>query len=183
MADFETAVNKTIFIEGGYSDDPDDSGGKTKYGITEETARDFGYTGEMKDLTIDEAKLIYKKKYWDSIRLDEIKNQKMAEIMFDFGVNCWIIYPIISLQRALNILNRNATSWEDLLVDGVIGRKTLGIANSISEKDTKEVCITIIGLWFEHYILILEKNTKKEKYARGWMFRRLFFHLKDLMSQ
>ena len=32
-----------IYLEGGYTDDPDDPGGKTKYGITERVAREYGY--------------------------------------------------------------------------------------------------------------------------------------------
>ena len=40
-----------IFYEGGYSDDPDDPGGKTKYGITERVAREYGYLGSIEVLT------------------------------------------------------------------------------------------------------------------------------------
>lgn len=39
-----------IAIEGGYSNDPDDSGGETTWGVTERRARKFGYTGPMIDM-------------------------------------------------------------------------------------------------------------------------------------
>lgn len=45
MSNFKKAFEKTIIFEGGYSDHPYDPGGKTKYGITESTARSHGYKG------------------------------------------------------------------------------------------------------------------------------------------
>ena len=71
MADFERAVEKTLKLEGGFVNDPDDPGGATKYGITEATARAHGYTGDMRELPLDVAREIYKKSYWDIARLDE----------------------------------------------------------------------------------------------------------------
>jgi lysozyme family protein len=35
--------------EGGYVDHPHDRGGKTRYGVTEQVARQWGYTGAMRD--------------------------------------------------------------------------------------------------------------------------------------
>ena len=43
-------INQIIEREGGYVDDISDSGGETKYGITEEVARRYGYDGKMIDL-------------------------------------------------------------------------------------------------------------------------------------
>ena len=59
MERFERIFDYLLRVEGGYSDDENDKGGKTKYGITEEEARDFGYKGNMQDLTKDFAKNIY----------------------------------------------------------------------------------------------------------------------------
>ena len=56
MERFERILDYLLRVEGGYSDDEHDKGGKTKYGITEEEARDFGYKGDMQDLTKDFAK-------------------------------------------------------------------------------------------------------------------------------
>ncbi len=49
---FEKAFEEIILHEGGYADDPADSGGKTMYGITEAVARNSGYRGEMKDFIL-----------------------------------------------------------------------------------------------------------------------------------
>jgi lysozyme family protein len=50
---FELAFIKTLVSEGGYGNDPDDSGGPTTWGITEREARANGYTGPMKALTVE----------------------------------------------------------------------------------------------------------------------------------
>ena len=61
MTKFENAFSRVLGFEGGYSDDPDDRGGKTRFGITEATAAKHGYTGHMEDITLNFAKHIYKK--------------------------------------------------------------------------------------------------------------------------
>lgn len=45
-------INEIINSEGGYVNDPSDSGGETKYGITFATARSCGITKQIEDLTI-----------------------------------------------------------------------------------------------------------------------------------
>jgi hypothetical protein len=52
---FEDLFHRLLLREGGYSDNAADSGGQTKYGITEEVARAHGYTGAMKDLPLSVA--------------------------------------------------------------------------------------------------------------------------------
>jgi lysozyme family protein len=39
---FDSAFQKVIMVEGGYSDHPSDTGGKTQFGITEAVARANG---------------------------------------------------------------------------------------------------------------------------------------------
>ena len=49
MNTFDKAWEETGRAEGGFVDDPDDSGGATNWGITEKVARKQGYTGHMRD--------------------------------------------------------------------------------------------------------------------------------------
>ncbi|EMA4431440.1 TPA: glycosyl hydrolase 108 family protein, partial [Enterobacter hormaechei] len=48
---FNTILGK----EGGYVDHPNDKGGPTNWGITQATARAHGYTGDMRNLTREQA--------------------------------------------------------------------------------------------------------------------------------
>ncbi len=57
--------------EGSYSNNPADPGGETMYGITKRVALEAGYTGQMRNLPLDTAKDIAKKRYWDLILGDQ----------------------------------------------------------------------------------------------------------------
>ena len=52
MDRFEKIFDYLLKVEGGYSNDKYDAGGETKYGITEEDARKYGYKGRMRDLQL-----------------------------------------------------------------------------------------------------------------------------------
>ena len=105
MADFNKSFKKLILSEGGYVDDPDDAGGETYLGITrknhpnanmwkyiDDVKNKYGtknITSRLKRYTIitDEARSIYKNKYWDCMMLDHIPSQKIAHQLFDDAVN------------------------------------------------------------------------------------------------
>ena len=87
MNRFNKFLNYIFKVEGGYTDDKNDRGGKTTWGITEEEARDFGYTGDMQNLTKDFAKNIYLKKYYLGNKLDKIIDDRVALSIFDWAVN------------------------------------------------------------------------------------------------
>jgi len=80
---FEASLREVLEHEGGFVDHELDRGGKTRYGITESVARDHGFTGEIRDLPVETAEKIYRKSYWDAIRLDELKNGRLRYIVFD----------------------------------------------------------------------------------------------------
>ena len=83
MANFDKAIERVLINEGGYVNDPNDAGGETKYGISKRA-----YPGvDIKNLTTDEAKAIYKKDYWDKIKGDNINSDEIAYEIFDTAVN------------------------------------------------------------------------------------------------
>src|SRR5947208_2993731 len=78
---FEVCVTKVLKDEGGYTNDPADSGGKTNFGITQkETSID------VKTITMSQAKDIYKRKYWDVLGCDNLPSGVDYSV-FDYGVN------------------------------------------------------------------------------------------------
>lgn len=115
---FGTAFDLLMTHEGGYSDHKSDPGGKTRYGVTEAVARANGYQGDMRDLPLDLAKIIYKGLYWDAVRADELP-APIRYAVFDAAVNSGTAQSIKWLQQALNVT-----------ADGKIGPKTLAAANA-----------------------------------------------------
>ena len=180
MADFQIACKKVLEDEGIFSDDANDRGGKTKYGITENVAKKHGYTTEMKDLPLDFAIEIYRLDYWNPLRLNFVNDQSLAEILFQFGVNCGIGTACKSLQRALNLLNRNNISWIEAILDGIMGSQTLGIVNKLSKEDLKYTCGIVLGLQFERYVSIIERDSSQEDFTRGWV-NRIVKYLKEVI--
>ena len=59
----DTLIKDIIKVEGGYTNDPSDSGGETCWGITIAVARANGYAGAMKDMPQQVAYDIYYKQY------------------------------------------------------------------------------------------------------------------------
>ena len=161
---FHTAFEHLIGIEGGYVNDPTDRGGETKYGISKKAYPNL----DIRNLTLDGAKAIYYRDYWQKLKLDEIPSYHIAAELFDTGVNMGIGVASRFLQQALNLMNRNQQNFPDLIVDGVIGANTL---NAYRKVDTKILLKVLNGLQFSRYVDIVTKNPSQEKYFNGWMQR------------
>lgn len=161
MDRFERIFDYLLMVEGEYSNDKHDKGGKTKYGITEEDARDFGYKGDMQDLTKDFAKNIYLKKYYLGNKLDKVVNDKMALSVCDFIVNggAW---GAKKAQAALNELGF------DLRVDGILGKKSLAALNEVDENKFLE---KYHDLQRRYYRVLAANKPSQKKFLTGWLNR------------
>jgi lysozyme family protein len=83
-AAFEDALQNTLKYEGGYV--ADDAGkGPSNFGINKSANPDV----DIKGLTKDKARELYKKRYWDVIGGDALaaKNPALAKVAFDTAVN------------------------------------------------------------------------------------------------
>lgn len=120
-AQFTPAVGIVLANEGGYSNNPKDPGGETKYGISKAQ-----FPGEdIRGLTMARAMEIYRQKYWIPNNLHQVMDQRVANIALDTVVQHGQGPKII--QRAVNRLQPNA-----LKVDGNIGPGTIRAINNIS---------------------------------------------------
>src|SRR3954470_9225617 len=108
MADFDKYAIKVLNAEGGYTNDPNDRGGCTKWGITindwKSYGRDINNDGQIdcedvKLLTIPDAYIIFKQYYWDVIRGDNIDSQSVAEFIADWGINSGTVTAAKRVQR------------------------------------------------------------------------------------
>lgn len=158
MADFDTAVVKTLIHEGGakVTDDPDDAGGLTKYGISQRAYPNV----DIRNLTEQEAKNIYKQDYWDKVKADDIADQALAENLFDTAVNMGPRTASRLAQMAIDIQP----------VDGVIGPQSLARLNAVNpELFLANYTIAKIA----RYAHICNKNRSQRKFLLGWVNRAL----------
>ena len=131
MIGFDEVFARLIGHEGGFSDDPKDPGnwtggrpgvGKllgTKYGIAANTYPDL----DIKALTLEQAKAIYRRDWWDKIHADQLPGA-VAFQLWDFAVNAGISRAVISLQRAVGVAD-----------DGKLGPLTLAAVNAMPVPD------------------------------------------------
>lgn len=172
------ALERLKEVEGGYSNDPKDNGGETNHGITIRVARENGYMGEMRDMTLAQAQEIYLARYWEPLRLDEIAQTMplLALKMFDAGVNCGIGVVGMWLQIALNALN--VSYGPDLQADGKIGPATLKRLGEIAKHRGKEAAEKAIhravnGQQANYYLNITRNNPTQRRFIYGWLMNRV----------
>jgi len=176
---FVRAWWKTGRAEGGYVDDPSDSGGETNHGVTEEVAREQGYDGPMRDLRVDQAEAIAKEAYWDVMSLDDVArvSPAIAEEMFDTGFNTGPVRAVGFLQRSLNALNRQEKDYDDMLVDGHFGprtRRALYVFLNLRHFTGEQVMLRALnGLQLEFYMSLTERRKKDERFLYGWIKNRV----------
>ncbi|MCM1168776.1 MAG: peptidoglycan domain protein [Bacteroides sp.] len=113
--------------EGGFVDDPADSGGATNKGVTIGTWQRYGYDKDDDgDIDVQDLKLItdadfrnriLKPHYWDRWKADGIRSQRVANILVDW-LWCSGKHGIVIPQRVLGVAQ-----------DGVVGAVTLAAVN------------------------------------------------------
>lgn len=176
MALKDKIINSIIDIEGGYSDDPLDSGGETNFGITYDVARANGYMGDMICMPRSVAFDIYAKKYWDSVHGDDIlmMSEPLIEEVVDTAVNMGVSRASEFLQRSLNVFNKRGKLYSDIVVDGSIGPATIRALKSYLDKRNENVMLKALNcLQGAHYITQSEHNEEKERFAYGWIKNRV----------
>lgn len=131
MAKFEIADNLTRINEGGYTNDKDDNGnwtgGKVGVGILVGTNKGISApvlmsylkrtptVKDMKNISKETVRDIYKKNYWDVIRGDEIESQEKANQIYDMAVNAGVGTAVILAKRAQSIAEN--TKMDDSFIN------------------------------------------------------------------
>lgn len=102
MSFFDAAFSVIVGEEGGYVNDPQDPGGETRWGISKRAYPNL----DIKSLTLDEAKAIYRRDYWDAMGCDAL-SWEMALISFDCAVN-----QGVGISREIRSLTSNAIDFQ-----------------------------------------------------------------------
>lgn len=150
MSDFDKAFELVISQEGGYSNDPRDSGGQTKWGISKTAYPDV----DIYNLTLEQAKAIYKRDYWDKIHGDELP-YPMNIFVFDSAVNQGVAPAIKMLQKAVSVAQ-----------DGILGRDTMSAIN-------RKLGGEVMALYMAERAMRYTGTRSFDVYGRGWL-KRLF---------
>lgn len=177
--DIKKTIDSIIKIEGDFNDHAADKGGPTRFGITQNVARAYGYHGPMRDLPREVAEDIYIQRYWIDPKFNEVAifSIRIAEEMLDTGINMGQSIAVKFLQRALNTLNRQAQDYPDVTVDGVLGAISLQALKDYLKyrgKAGEDVLMMMLNAQQSvRYMEIAERNPTQEVFEFGWQRNRV----------
>ena len=169
----------------------EDAGGRTRFGIAQkfhpELPEEF-FTGPAEN-ALKQAEEILRRDYWQPMRLDEIKNQNVANKLFDMAVNMGVHQAGVYAQRAANglIQARGAqlpgspdcagvarvgveapSAAAALAEDGVIGEKSLAAINAL---DPIAYYQLLCDWSRQHYVHVASINPAQAGNLQGWLKR------------
>lgn len=156
---FEVAFERLIGHEGGYSNDPRDDGNWTggRQGRGECKGTKFGIAAasyphlDIKNLTLEQAKAIYREDFWDGI--GDATHPAIKFQVFDAAVNHGRDNAIRILQRAVKVAD-----------DGKWGRLSQAGLDSM---DRNDVLMRFVG----HRLKFWASLRKFDEFGRGWTVR------------
>jgi lysozyme family protein len=151
---FNRCIDVLLELEGGdkISNSSSDSGGLTKYGISQKAYPELN----IKALTKEMASDIYYNDYWVPMIIEEIPNQLLVLHLFVFGVNAGIRTSIRLLQRLVGVKD-----------DGYIGAKTIKAIKNFNG----DILQKFIEKEKEFYVLLVKKHPDQEVNLKGWINR------------
>ncbi|MEM9822908.1 MAG: glycosyl hydrolase 108 family protein [Bacteroidota bacterium] len=188
MAQFNLVIDLVLDLEGGFQNNPadwgnynayDDDGNLVPYrerkGRTLQSGTNRGISTalfstllkrvvteeEIRSISVSMARDIYKVVFWDNIKGDHISDQRIANLIFDTHVNHGS-YGKKMVQVVLNNLGFN------LVVDGIIGTKTLTAINSAMVADLHD---GILDIRILKYRELAEKREDNDRFLNGWLNR------------
>lgn len=174
MAEYKKSYNKVVAHEGGYVNDPDDTGGETYKGISRNNypkwegwswIDSMKYNRNFPELLETDGNIqqmaydFYRENFWNEIKGDQINSQVKADSIFDFAVNAGIKTSVSLAQAVVGSKP-----------DGIIGPETLQKLNAF---DDVQFCTSFALAKIARYVNIVKKRPASRKYFFGWVVRTL----------
>jgi lysozyme family protein len=106
ISNWQKSFELMLKSEGGFVNHPSDPGGMTNLGVTKATWENWvgreSDEAEMRSLTPEKVEPLYKKKFFDAVRGDELP-VGLDYLLFDFAVNAGAGRAIKTLQSAVGV--------------------------------------------------------------------------------
>ena len=154
---YDEALRRLLVHEGGYSNHPSDPGGPTNFGITIYDYRRYvkpsATAADVRAMRIDEAKAIYRAKYWNAQRCDGLP-AGVDYSVFDYGVNSGIGRSGKVLRRVVGLPDNTSVVTEEVL-------------GAVAQRDAK----AIIGAINDERLRFLKGLKTWPVFGAGWSRR------------
>ena len=161
QSNFDAALQHVLQSEGGFVNHPSDPGGMTNLGVTARTWEDWiGHAPsekEMRALTAKDVAPLYKRKYWDAIKGDDLPSG-LDYCVFDCAVNSGPGRAAKMLQEVVGVKP-----------DGGIGPLTMAAvkAHCVTPEDTK----ALISAYADKRLQFWQSLTTFATFGKGWTRR------------
>lgn len=159
MADYRELTPFILKWEGGFVNDPLDSGGATNKGVTLATFRKFkgeaATVDNLKAITDEDWTAIFKTMYWDKVKADNIASQAVANLMVDW----YWMSGTTAVRRVQRLVGAQP--------DGVIGPKSIAAINIAGEGLAQDIYDDRRRFYEE----IVARRPSQRKFLRGWLNR------------
>lgn len=177
-------IDGTLAKETGkFTNNPDDAGGPTKWGVTQAELADFRgrpvSAAEVESLTQSDAWSVLYAKFVRVPKFDLVSKLSMpiAAKLIDAGVVCGPPTVSMWLQRCLNAFSLRGTKYPIGKVDGAVGSVTLAALGSFLTWRGKEgegvLLEALRDLEGEHFIEVEEKHQNDADFVYGWIAQRV----------
>lgn len=159
---FEQCLGFVLKWEGSvFTDDPDDHGGATRYGIIQREYDRYRQTigkplQSVEAIAMDEVRTIYRSQYWVALQC-EATPIPLDLVLLDTGILMGVGRSARLLQEALGIH-----------VDGVIGKDT---RSAITGADPATLARDVMDLREQRLRVIVEHDATQQKFLKGWLNR------------
>ena len=151
---YDEALRRLLAHEGGYTNHPSDPGGPTNYGITIHDYRKYvkpnATAADVRAMPVDEAKSIYRSKYWNAQRCDGLP-AGVDYSVFDYGVNSGIGRSGKVLRRVVGLPDTTYVVTDEVL-------------RAVAKRDPKAIIIAIN----DERLAFLKRLKTWPVFGRGW---------------
>ncbi len=188
---FNKCYVKLRKLEGGYANNPVDPGQETIFGISrrfheenykelwdklDSVKAEFGTEDIVNHLESDPGfmKLVrdFYYSWWKDHKCNLLSSELIAWKLYEFSFNAGTQNGVKVLQRSLNYANKRNRFGDDLVVDGIIGTKTVAMVNQLHRNDIINAVVkTFIGLQVSYYVELTEKKKELRAFYYNWCMR------------
>lgn len=150
---FDTCIEHVLKHEGGFVNHPKDPGGATNRGVTKKVWEEWVgkpvSIEDMKALTVEDVKPLYKAQYWDRVRGDDLP-AGVDYVCLDAAINSGVVRSGKFLQASLG-----------LTTDGIIGPATIAAVNNSNPR-------ALITDLCDRRMAFLQALPTWTTFGRGW---------------
>lgn len=182
---FDCIISNLLFLEGGFVNNPNDSGGATNFGISCKFLKSlceddksllsfFDKDGDskigisdIKNLTKEDAIYLYRNFFWEKYNFNLLPPTALVQKVFETSVNIGAKPAIKNLQKSINVFLPNNSK---IVVDGIIGEKTIQAVNILESKFEK-ILSNFVENSIAYYRLLVKQYPKNSQFLNGWINR------------